>query len=645
MISKRIAFQYGLLFALSFPVYSVNAQQRILDSLKNILAQKSISSHQRAMTMVRLADASSFANPSLRLGKNNEALAYATENDDKPAASFAYSSRVVLYVLSGKTTLAQNAVDSALYLAKSAPSLFKGIAWNRKGYLENIQNKPDEALKSWQKALDYLNEPEGALYQANIYYLLYGIYAERNDNANATSYARQSLKKALESKDASMITAAWQINGTDYLQSFQTGKDSVFIDSAIYAFKQSVKVFRAKKDWIKNQSVVSLSALNLADIYMDYYPPWYKDSIMNYVNLALKTSFASGNKVMQANCYDIIGKLNQREGNLDLAEKALLKEKELVDSITPINYYLSLNLYQSLAQLKEQQGSYAAALGYYKSYIDFYQKEFNAQQFQSIQQLEAKYQNEKKDKELKLLQQRNKFQKKQTYLYFGIALIAIAGLLFLFLAYHFRLKYSLQREKLLQKEKNDANLLAQLRENETIRLKLEKHEAELQSKFNTEEAGRLQAEQKLMISQKEQLQKELLAGVLQVEHKNELLKNLKEKLLFHAEGGNPARKLEKIINEELHVDEGFENIKSEFKEIHPEFFTHLQAQTKQKLSQLDLKYCAYIYMQLSSKQIALLLHVEPKSVSMTRYRLKQKLGLGKEEELGEFIRQFNGEKM
>jgi DNA-binding CsgD family transcriptional regulator len=42
-------------------------------------------------------------------------------------------------------------------------------------------------------------------------------------------------------------------------------------------------------------------------------------------------------------------------------------------------------------------------------------------------------------------------------------------------------------------------------------------------------------------------------------------------------------------------------------------------------------------MKLSSKQIAALLHVEPKSVRMAKYRLKQKLGLGKDDELDAVI--------
>lgn len=583
---------------------NVKAQKRVADSLMQVLQNNQISTHQRAMTMARLSDALSFDNLPKSFTINHQAIIYALQHKDNAAASYSYGYRATLYLAAQKTDSAKIAVDSALFLAKNVTPFFKGIAWYRRGVEQNIDNHPEEALNSWQKALSYLDDVNGGLYKSSIYYLLYGIYAEREDTDKATNYAKLSLSQAEKSNDPGMLTAAWQINGSNFLQRFEVKKDTLLLDSAVHFFQQSVQVFKARKDWIKNQSIVTLSALNLADIYMDYFPPWYKDSILNNVNLALNISTTYNNKTMQANCYDIISKLSKREGNMDAAANALLKEKNIVDAINPTNYYLSMNLYQSLAQLEEQKGDDKKALSYYKQYLNFYHKEFDEQQYQTIQRLEAKYQNEKKDKALKLLEQRNQFQKKQTYLYIGIAIVAVLGLLFLFLAYHFRLRYSLQREKL-----------------------------------KDEEAARLIAEQKLMQSQKEQLQKELLAGALQVEHKNEILLNLKDKLL--KEGGSQSSKqLEKIINEEIRVDEDFENI-TEFENIHPDFFIRLQKKAEQKLTSLDLKYCAYLYMKLSPKQIAALLHVESKSVRMTKYRLKQKLGLGKEDDLDAFITSVN----
>jgi len=594
---KNLVF---LLACLGFWVIPLrNYGQFAKDSLEKALPL--VPARERVRLLSELANVISFNDLPSGLRKNEEAIQLANRLRDVDGQSFAWSQEMVLAVRNGDEAAAIKAVDSALFYAqKSTEPLIKGIAWYRKGYLENLQNKPEEAIKSWHKALPYLAMLKGARYESGIYYLLYGIYAERKDSRRASVYAHAALRSAVQSRSAELETAAWQINGTFYLDSFRQSGDSAMLDSAVMAYHQAISIFQSHQDQVNNKSVIALPALNLADIYMDYYPPWYQDSALANINLALRASVAPNNTAMQANCYDIISKLNRKRSNYSGAEEALLKEKTIVDAIEPPNYYLSMNLYQSLAEVKELQGASKAALQFYKQYLSFYQKEFDARQFQTIQQLEAKYQNEKKDKKLKLLLQRNAFQKRQNYLYTGIAAIAVLGLLFLFVAYHFRLKYALQREKL-----------------------------------KDEEAARLLAEQRLMQQHKAQLQKELLAGALQVEHKNEMLQNLKDKLL--EQGGSSPNQLEKIINEELRMDEDFGNIRSEFKDIHPEFFNRLQQNAGQKLTQLDLRYCAYFYMKLSTKQIANLMNVAPKSVRMTRYRLKQKLGLGKDEDLASFL--------
>ena len=58
---------------------------------------------------------------------------------------------------------------------------------------------------------------------------------------------------------------------------------------------------------------------------------------------------------------------------------------------------------------------------------------------------------------------------------------------------------------------------------------------------------------------------------------------------------------------------------------------------KTNLTNLDLKYCAYIYLNIDNQQIANLLKVEQKTVRMAKYRLKQKIGLEKTTDLSAFI--------
>ncbi|MGS0526385.1 helix-turn-helix transcriptional regulator [Zobellia nedashkovskayae] len=75
--------------------------------------------------------------------------------------------------------------------------------------------------------------------------------------------------------------------------------------------------------------------------------------------------------------------------------------------------------------------------------------------------------------------------------------------------------------------------------------------------------------------------------------------------------------------------EAFNNTDREFltraKELHP------------NLSSNDLKFCAYLRLNLSSKEIAPLLNISVKSVEVRRSRLRKKLDLKRETKLTDYI--------
>lgn len=54
----------------------------------------------------------------------------------------------------------------------------------------------------------------------------------------------------------------------------------------------------------------------------------------------------------------------------------------------------------------------------------------------------------------------------------------------------------------------------------------------------------------------------------------------------------------------------------------------------------DKKLCAYLKMGLSSKEIAPLMNLTFRSVEMTRYRLRKKLRLSRDQNLIDFLQKF-----
>jgi len=51
----------------------------------------------------------------------------------------------------------------------------------------------------------------------------------------------------------------------------------------------------------------------------------------------------------------------------------------------------------------------------------------------------------------------------------------------------------------------------------------------------------------------------------------------------------------------------------------------------------DLRLCAYLRLNLSSKEIAPLLNISHKSVEVKRYRLRKKMGLSHDQSLSSYI--------
>ena len=97
-----------------------------------------------------------------------------------------------------------------------------------------------------------------------------------------------------------------------------------------------------------------------------------------------------------------------------------------------------------------------------------------------------------------------------------------------------------------------------------------------------------------------------------------------------------AKKINEIIQNNLNIDEEWENFKMHFDKVHPDFFEKLK-QACDSLTEENLRMCAYIKIRLTNKQIAQLLHVIPNTVITSRYRLKKKLQLADDEDLDCFI--------
>jgi hypothetical protein len=161
-----------------------------------------------------------------------------------------------------------------------------------------------------------------------------------------------------------------------------------------------------------------------------------------------------------------------------------------------------------------------------------------------------------------------------------------------------------------------------------------------------------QADQEIIKLQNENLQTEisfknmqLADSTMAIIKKNELLIEIKNELDKQHEKlgtGYPQRYFERLmslINKNISNDNDWKVFEELFDQAHENFFKRLKS-TYPDLTQSDLKLCAFLRLNLSSKEIAPLLNISFRGVETRRYRLRRRLTLESDKNLVEFIMQF-----
>jgi tetratricopeptide (TPR) repeat protein len=173
-------------------------------------------------------------------------------------------------------------------------------------------------------------------------------------------------------------------------------------------------------------------------------------------------------------------------------------------------------------------------------------------------------------------------------------------------------------------------------ENRELTAKLE-HEKKVQQYEKRQQ--KLEKEKQEMILDAKT--REITSYSLLVSNKNHLLKQIMElnvQVLDNKENATEiAIKIDEIIQNNLNIDKEWENFKMHFDKVHPHFFEKLK-QLCSNLTEENLKVCAYFKIGMTTKQIAQLLHIVPRSIIISRHRLKKKLQLPDNEDIDDFIR-------
>lgn len=518
--------------------------------------------------------------------------------------------------------------QKALRLSTSSNTVtFLGEIYGLYGDIAVLQDSLDIAKKYYEKSLNYfneLNDIEGAVGVMNV---LGNIALVRDDLPTAMQYYLKSLDLA-KSAEMDVWLSSININiGIIYYQSGQLKKAQEYYIEALEGIlktDQALKIGDAYDNL--GQTYSELGDIETARVYFNKALEYYnhnspKREASAIQNLSL-TYQKEGNYQKALNYYQKATKLLEEDDPnyvgpnqtlwaanfigsginklyLNKVKQAKIDlEKGLQLSLSTGQLKLSGNAANHLSQVWEQLGHADSSLKYYKlfkSFSDSLSNEDNIRKL-AFQDAEFKY-----TQELILEKQQREKESELHQRNLIILAIAIAGLILIVAVLVLFLKLSQNRAK------------------------------------------RAELEQKNLKNELELRNKELTTHLMFQVKNNEFILNISKKLKDVLSKAVPENKA--LVNElikEIELDSNtnqWEEFEVRFQLVHTGFYKNL-GKKYPDLTSNELKLCAFLKLNMSTKDIAAITYQSTNSITVARWRLRQKFGLSKEESLATFLTQF-----
>jgi len=507
---------------------------------------------------------------------------------------------------------------------KTATNIDDAYYYHIKGRIFYRKGQNEEAIKFLLESIKILEKiPNQDIMLGYNYYYLADIHGKiRIYNNDFKKYTQENMKYALKTNNLQLILMSYTIQALYYETAYNKFNKQEDLDALFYNSEKLVELINDKDNegLVSNRRII-IAYNNIATSINNY--PYKNFTKLERANIA-ENYLKKGIKVAQQNdihydilsyCYLTYGEIQTTLGNEEKAEKYFLEAYKIVKSTDKTNLFINRAVSHYLSDYYKKQGKMDLAYSYKEEEYKFSKESYDQLIDDKTKYLEAYYNSEQQNQKILQLEEKNKLYSKQVVLYIGVILLAICGVIFLIYMIRYKQKLNQKNTEILEAEKNETQLTLQL---------------------EMEEKARMKAEKELMTIQQEQLQKQALATSLQLNHKNSFINELKDKIK-----SDNTTNLERFLKDERLTDDDFNEIQNIVQEVHPNLFKRLNEISKNKLTNQDLKYAAYIYLNMDNQQIANILKVEQKTVRMTKYRLKQKIGLEKEVDLTIFLQNLD----
>ena len=499
-----------------------------------------------------------------------------------------------------------------------------GGCYNNIGFVYINSGNNLLALDYFLKSLKIFEELKDKIGLANSNQNIGLVYTNEKDNSKALDYELKALKIYEEIKDKEGVFKCYVNLGNTYSNQ---GNYIKAIEFCNHALKMSEE--------LQDERIMTIILNNIGDNYVNLGE--YSRSL-KYFNTALKLNQKNDDKINKVyllnNIANIYLKLKRYNEALEYALESSKSAKELKQLV------IENDGYRILKEIYKLKGNSNKALEYADLYKITSDSLYNSGKSKQILEIQNKYETEKKDKAILLLNKNNesntgKIGKQKVimrYMYGGfIVLVILIILIFRNMKIKNRNKKLI--EKLHQQEKFQIKSELEVKEAE-----LERNKTELE--LNKAYLERNKAEMELKNKDLELKNKNLEHFALRIVDKNEFIENI-EKEVDALEGSEKDKKqllnITNTIRQKIAHERNVFDIENKINKSYSEFFVKLNNKHPD-LTKTENKICSLMLLNFDNKQIATLLNITTDSLRKDRYRLRKKLNLNPEDNTANYLK-------
>lgn len=582
-------------FCFTLLVVSVFGQDAAKDSLKTRIQQEEVTI-EKAMAYAELAGLYQAQHQDSAIYYANKGLQYAEQHQFQEAVGENLAKLGDIYVRKNLLDQARVYYTRSLefYNAKEHPFDHAQISMIV-GNIHLAQSKYIDALETYQASLEVAIEQDFDELVPHLYNNIGNLYLDIDDLDDALSNFTIAYEFFLEAEDE--YNAAFSLANISLIKK-RYGEN----DTAVQGYLDVVRLFSKNNNWAD----MAWAYNEIANLYLE------QDDLElaeEFLSLSLSTldnesgAYEGPSSIFKSKVYTTAAVVNYRRGRYTESSGYARKALNMAQESS-----LTLKIIQNakiLGDIYDREQRADSALYFNKIYIEAneaFKIDYDLKRITQIKMQHA-FDQILTQREIEEVRKEAEYKQKEL-IYIGVSVgtLLLVGILVLL---YFNLK-SKNAQMKLQQEK----------------LELEKEQLNRDVEYR---------------------KKELASNMMYLIEKNEFISNIARKLIDLKP--NTKKDLQGVIQNMINElksnssNKIWDEFELRFKEVHSDFYDELHKKHP-NLTPNEIKLCAFLRLNMSTKEISSITYQTVKSINMARFRLRKKLDIEQDEHLVNYLSQL-----